>query len=111
MALWTKLSATDQLVPMPSLVTFTPVLPSVTSGIGDFGGAARSESLAARTAPEAAVVLRNWRRLPPHEPSIVLPPEIDRRISPGRHSADVPVRGVSVGSHSDRHGFRWSTTI
>ena len=93
MARWTKLSATAQLVPIPSFVTFTPVLPSVTSGIGDFaGGAPRAVPAEARATPEAAT-LRNSRRLSPHGVSIIhLPP---KSLAPldGRHAAAVDDRG------------------
>src|SRR5690242_13300502 len=90
MARWTKLSATAQLVPMPSLVTFTPVLPSVTSGIGDFGGAARSVSAEASATLEAVAVLRNWRRLPPHGPSIEPLPSETARPRRRRTPAAIP---------------------
>ena len=70
-------------MPMPSFVTFWPVLPSVTVGTGDSAGgsAARSRSADARAAPAAAVAWRNRRRLPPPDPlhpSIATPRRGDR---------------------------------
>src|SRR3954469_17678416 len=75
---------------MPSLVTFWPVLPRVTSGMGDAGGAARMESATDRAAPVAAAVFKKRRRLPPHDPSIVAPPRSNfaRTTTPAARTPD-----------------------
>src|SRR6476659_4001958 len=69
-AAWTKFGVSGQLVPIPSLVAFWPVLPNVTRGTAALapGGAASSESAEASAAPVAAADWRKRRRLPPQDP-------------------------------------------